>query len=110
MTEMLDWLQSPYEEENEVDALLDQLGVRSIHVAYDNLYYPSSEDEGRREWNKIFHFLGRKDDWMWSDIAGAVVLNPTTKSRSHQVLIENFEKIYNSLKGTKLEQLFVRPN
>jgi len=105
--EMFEWLQKTYEEENEIDALLSALGVRTVHVEYDRLYYASSNEEALKEWNRIFRFLGKTDDWAWSDIEGAAGIKPTTKTRSHKKLIENFEEVYGRLKGTKLEQ-FIR--
>lgn len=102
--EMYEWLEKTYEEENQVDALLSELGVRTIHVGYDDLYYARSEAEGLAVWNSIFRFLGKKDDWDWEDISGAAGLKPTTKTRSHQALIENFEEVYAKLKDTTLEQ------
>lgn len=105
--EMVEWLRKTYQEENEVDATLSDLGIPTVHVEYDSLYYAPSEVTALNEWRKIFRFLGQKDDWTWEDISGAAKLKSTTKSRSHKVLIENFEEVYERLVGTQLEQ-FVR--
>ncbi len=105
--EMFEWMQKTYTEEKEIDALLSELGIRTVHVEYDELYYASTEEAGLLEWNKLFKFLGQRHDWTWDEIAGAAGLKPTTKSRSHKVLIENFEGVYARLKGTQLEQ-FIR--
>ena len=103
--EMFEWLQNTYDEENEIDDLLSELGVRTVHVKYDELYYSRTEQEGLKEWKKIFKFLGQRHDWSWDDIAGAAGLKPTTKSRSHKVSIENFDDVFRRLQGTKLERL-----
>lgn len=105
--EMLAWLQKTYDGENEIDALLSSLGIRAVYVDYDLLYYPKTESEGIKEWNRIFRFLDQKDDWEWSDIVGAAGLKPTTKSRSHKVMIGNFDEVFAALSGTTLEK-FIR--
>jgi hypothetical protein len=105
--EMFEWLQNTFDEENEIDALLSEMGIRTVHVEYDDLYYSRTEQEGLTEWNKLFKFLGQRHDWTWGDIEGAAGLKPTTKSRSHKVMIENFDAVFQRLKGTKLEH-FVR--
>ena len=105
--EMFEWLKKTYDEENEIDALLSGMGIRTVHVEYDELYYPRTEEDGLKEWNKVFKFLGQRHDWTMDDIMGAAFFKPTTKSRSHKELIENFDEVFERLKGTKLEH-FVR--
>jgi hypothetical protein len=105
--EMFEWLLKAYDEEDEIDSLLSGMGIRTVHVEYDELYYAQTEQEGLKQWYKIFKFLDQRHDWTWDDIAGAAGIKPTTKSRSHKVLIDNFDEVFGRLKGTKLER-FVR--
>jgi hypothetical protein len=105
--DMFEWLQKTYQEEREIDDLLSEMGIRAVHIEYDELYYANDEQEALKEWNKVFKFLGQRHDWSWDDISGAAGLKPTTKSRSHKVIIENFDEVYQKLKGTRLER-FVR--
>jgi hypothetical protein len=105
VNEMYDFVKSMCSEENEVDGLLSQLGVMAIHVSYDDLYYPESEEVGAEDWNKMFKFLGARENWAWSDIVGTMKLAPTVKSRSHKVVIANYDEVYQKFKGTKLEML-----
>jgi hypothetical protein len=102
--EMYKSVTNTFEEENAIDEMLSELGIMTAHVNYDELYYARTEEEGAKEWNKMFNFLGQRANWKWSDIAKASGLAPTTKSRSHKVLIDNFDEVQKTLKGTKLEQ------
>jgi hypothetical protein len=102
--EMYEWVTNTIEEENAIDEMLSELGILTAHVSYEEMYYPRTDEEGAKEWNKMFKFLGQRANWKWSDIAEASGLAPTTKSRSHKVLIDNFDEVQKTLKGTKLEQ------
>eukprot|EP00934_Nitzschia_sp_Nitz4_P002539 Nitzschia sp. Nitz4//scaffold8_size234185//58949//60187//NITZ4_001243-RA/size234185-processed-gene-0.148-mRNA-1//-1//CDS//3329559764//2529//frame0 len=102
--EMMNWVSSTYASENAIDDLISTLGIRAIHVDYDKLYYPRTQDEGELEWNRMFKFLDQPANWTSEQIADAAGLKPTTKSRSHKVLIQNFEEVFKALNGTVLEQ------
>lgn len=109
LDEMENFLTTTVESEDDIDAMLSELGVPTIHVDYDDMYYPPSDEAGAQEWNKISRFLGKRNNWTWADISGAAKLKPTTKTRNHKVLVRNFDEVYGRLKGTKFER-FLRIN
>ena len=88
--------------DNMVADKLSSSGVKHIHVTYENLF----KEENSREWIRIFRFLGRgpQTELTMADVRRNFDLAPTS-SVSHKDMITNFDDVWESLKGTKYENM-----
>lgn len=92
-------------EEDQIDLFLAMWKVPTVHVSYDRLYYPSSQEEGAREWNSIFTLLGRRSNWTYPEIQSNMEHIPSIKARRHSEFIANFDAMAGALEGTEFEHL-----
>jgi hypothetical protein len=101
---LYDLLRGMTSEEAGIGDMLKEFRVLHVHVSYDRLYFPDSDEAGEEEWNKIRIRLGIKgDDWKWNDIARSMNTVSTTKTRSHKEIISNFDQVHAALNGTDME-------
>mmetsp|Transcript_7545 Transcript_7545/g.10957 ORF Transcript_7545/g.10957 Transcript_7545/m.10957 type:complete len:335 (-) Transcript_7545:3053-4057(-) len=91
------------EEEDEVDWLLDELGVPHVKVNYEKLY---NNETDVNEWIRIFNFLGVGPT---KGLSREQVINAqehaSTHSPRHSDMLQNYEEVRNVLVGTKFERL-----
>jgi len=95
--------------EDSVDWMLKKLGVPTVFVSYEKLYFPKTQAEGLNEWKRILTFLGNigqsgNPDLTWDDIANSMGHAPTSVDK-HDVKIANFKSVWKKLNDTDLEYL-----
>jgi len=89
---LLEELRASTKEEDEVDRLLEEIGVPHVKVSYDKLYYGSDAEE----WMRIFNLLGKGPV---EGLTHEQVMNAqehvATHNRSHEATLQNFEEVKN---------------
>eukprot|EP00588_Corethron_pennatum_P000407 CAMPEP_0194287598 /NCGR_PEP_ID=MMETSP0169-20130528/35105_1 /TAXON_ID=218684 /ORGANISM="Corethron pennatum, Strain L29A3" /LENGTH=329 /DNA_ID=CAMNT_0039034347 /DNA_START=193 /DNA_END=1179 /DNA_ORIENTATION=+ len=92
------FLRREVDAEDSVDWMLKKLGVPTVFVSYEKLYFPKTPAEGLNEWKRIFTFLGNigqsgNSDLTWDDIVNSMGHAPTSVDK-HYVKIANFESVW----------------
>ena len=87
--------------EEEVDQVLQVMGVPHIDVTYERLYLTDTADE----WKRILEFLGRPaPDLSMADVRATMDLL-ATNAPFHNETLGNYEEVRSRLIGTKFENL-----
>lgn len=102
INETLAYLDTMSQDEDNVDALLDDLNVPHLHVTYDKLYHADNADE----WLRIFEFLGvgPAQDLTLEHVKSAMGMEPTSGVH-HREKVSNFDELKKALQGTGFEVL-----
>ena len=102
INETLAYLETMTQDEDNVDALLDDMNVPHVHVTYDKLYHADNADE----WMRIFEFLGvgPAQDLTLEHVQSAMSMAPTS-SVHHRDTVSNFDELKEALQGTDFEVL-----
>lgn len=98
----LEYLESMTKQEDDVDALLDDMNVPHVHVTYDKMYHTDTAEE----WMKVFAFLGvgPEEGLTRQQVSNAMGMKPTSNPR-HKDSVFNFDELREALTGTKYEGL-----
>ena len=89
-------------EEDDVDCLLEELGVPHIKVSFEKLYYSDDAEE----WMRIFRFLGvGPTEGLTRKHVHEATKHAATHSPHHNVTLENYEEVRRLLVGTEVEGL-----
>lgn len=102
--DLLAFLESETNQEDEVDRYLVNMSVPHIHASYEKLYHQDNADE----WMKIFRFLGvgPTEGLTREKVDGSA--HAFTGSPHHRDAILNYDDVEKGLKGTRFEKL-LRP-
>jgi len=101
----LEYLEFMTKQENDVDALLDNMNVPHIHVTYDALYHEDTADE----WMKIFSFLGvGPGEGLTRQEVNEAMGMELTSNEHHRDTVFNFDELKAVLAGTQYEDLVHR--
>jgi hypothetical protein len=107
--QLAEHLRKEWEAENTIDQFLRDWNVPTVFVDYDRLYYPDTDEEGSREWNRVLEFIGAANsNFSYPEIQQAMELIPAPKSRSHRDYISNFDQVQAAMRGTPMDFL-LRP-
>lgn len=101
--DMIEYLETMSQDEDDVDALLDNMNVPHVHVTYERLYH---KDSAADEWMKIFRFLGvgPSEGLTLKQVSNAMGMEPTSHAR-HRDTIFNYNELKEALEGTEFENL-----
>lgn len=96
-----------YQGEDKVDVQLKEMGVPTVFVSYDTLYFPDTPEQGAAEWNKIIKFLvgDSAKEFSWKRINKSMKHALTTASRKHADVVENFDELAAAFMGGPMEHL-----
>jgi hypothetical protein len=96
-----------YQGEDKVDQQLKDMGVPTVFVSYDILYFPDTPEQGAAEWNKIVKFLvgDSATEFTWMDVNNSMKHALTTASRKHADVVENFDELAGAFIGGPMEHL-----
>lgn len=100
--ELLHWLKQDDKHHKNIIRQLEKIGVDYVYVTYEKLY-SSENDEGSKEWKRIFEFLGRGPDKFTMDTIREHFGMVKTSSKTHKDAMLNYEDVKETLKGTKFE-------
>jgi len=89
-------------EEDNVDRLLEELGVPHIKVSFEKLYYSDDAEE----WLRLFRFLGTgpTEGLTRNDVQDAMA-HAATHNPQHNVTLGNYHEVRELLMGTEFESL-----
>jgi len=89
--------------EDEVDHMLQEMGVPHIQVSYERMYHSDTADE----WKRILRFFGREQ--IATNLTLVEVQEAMTHADTsypwHNVTLGNYEEVKNVLAGTEFERL-----
>lgn len=105
VNDALHYLETMTKQEEEVDALLDNMKIPHVHVSYEALYH----DDSAEEWIKAFAFLGigPGEELTRQELNEAMGIVSTSNGR-HRDSVQNFDELKKALDGTKYESLLHR--
>jgi len=89
-------------EEDQVDHLLEELGVPHVKVTFEKLYYSDDAEE----WLRLFRFLGTgpTEGLTRNDVQDAMA-HAATHNPQHNVTLGNYHEVRELLMGTEFESL-----
>jgi len=89
-------------EEDDVDRLLEELGVPHIKVSFEKLYYSDDAEE----WMRIFRFLGvGPTEALTREQVQDAMAHAATHNPLHNVTLGNYHEVRECLVGTEFESM-----
>jgi len=100
---VLNFLRKTTKDEDEVDQMLQNLGIRHVIVSFENLYYNGQKTT---EWLKIINFLNDGSEHsLPKHKVDSAMRSIATNNPLHNVTIKNYEEIKKTLEGTEFQHL-----
>merc|ERR1712154_291776 len=101
--DLLHWLKTDKNHHNRVAARLESTGTSYVHLSYDILYTSDNDEDGVKEWKKIFDFLGRgpgSRELTMEEVRRNFGMAKTS-SKMHKDIMLNYDDVKTSLEGTE---------